>query len=142
MAKFLVKRAGSGDYLHPHWLFTHTNFYPCLHEDKIDYRMRTASPGTQVFDSMARADELTEQAAKTPRTAAEEALRRQVHGESAQSRLEGVSIGEYRYYQGQLAIGDYKEAGMCICWEECACAKMCTRFPDMLCPCSKYIKLH
>jgi hypothetical protein len=153
-AKFLVERPGSGlspahnkcttisDYLHPNCLFTHTNFHPCPHEDKLDYRMGTARPGTQLFHSMVHADELTDQAAKTPRTAAEEALRRQVHRESARSRLEGVSIGEYRYYQGYLAIEDYKEAGMCICWEACGCAKMCTRFPDMLCPCSKYIELH
>lgn len=131
-----------GEYLHPNHLFTHMNFYPCLLEDRLDYRMRVARPGTQLFRSIEHAEELADQAAKTPRTAAEEALRRQVHRESARARLEGVSVGEYRYYQGQLAIKDYREAGMCICWEACECVKMCTRFPDMLCPCSRYIELH
>jgi hypothetical protein len=131
-----------GDYLHPNYLFTHNNFYPCLHGDNLDYRMRTARPGTQLFRSIEYADELSDQAADTPRTAAEEALRREVHRESALARLEGVSVGKYRYYQGHLTMEEYKEAGMCVCWESCECTKMCTRFPDILCPCSKYIEIH
>lgn len=136
------KSSTMGEFLHSNYLFTHTNFYPCPHEDKLDYRVRTARPGTQLFHSIEYADELAGQAAKTPRTAAEEALRRQVHREAARARLEGVSVGEYHYYQGHLTIEDYVEAGMCICWEACECAKMCTRFPDMFCPCSRYIELH
>jgi hypothetical protein len=131
-----------GDYLHPNYLFTHTNFHPCPHEDKHDYRMRTARPGTQIFRSIEYSDELSDHAADTPRTAAEEALRREIHRECALARLEGVSVGEYRYYQGHLNIEEYKEASMCICWEACECSKMCTRFGDMLCPCSKYIEIH
>jgi hypothetical protein len=104
--------------------------------------MRTARPGTQIFRSIEYSDELSDHAADTPRTAAEEALRREIHRECALARLEGVSVGEYRYYQGHLNIEEYKEASMCICWEACECSKMCTRFGDMLCPCSKYIEIH
>ena len=131
-----------GDYLHPNFLFTHTNFHPCEHEDKLDYRMRTARPGTQVFRSLEYADELTKLAAETQRTPAEELLRREVHRECAFARLEGMSVGEYRYYQGHLNVEEYKEAGMCVCWEICVCSKPCTRFADMLCPCSRYIEIH
>jgi hypothetical protein len=130
-----------GDYLHPNYLFTYTNFYPCPHEDKLDYGIRTPMPGTQIFRSIEYADELSDQAADTPRNAAEEALRREVHRESALARLEGVSVGEYRYHQGHLSMEEYEEAGICVCWEACKCAKMCTRFPDIICPCSKYIEI-
>lgn len=131
-----------GDYLHPNYLFTHTNFYPCPHEDKLDYRPHTVRPGSQIARSLDYADELSTQAADTQRTAVEEALRREVHHECAWARLEGVSIGQYRYYQGHLNIEEYNEAGMCICWEACECSKICTRFADLLCPCSQYIEIH
>lgn len=131
-----------GDYLHPNFLFTHMNFHPCMQEDKLDYKMHTARPGTQIFRNLEHADEQATFAANTPRTAAEEALRRAVHRECSFARLEGMSIGEYRYYQGHLDIEEYKEASMCICWEICECSKMCTRFADMFCPCSKHIEIH
>jgi hypothetical protein len=132
----------TGDCLHPNYLFTHLNFYPCLHEDKLDYRTRIARPGTHIAWSIDYADELTDIATDAPRTAAEEALRREAYRECSLARLEGVSVGQYRYYEGHLNIEEYKEAGMCICWEACECSKMCTRFGDILCPCSKYIEIH
>ena len=132
----------TGDCLHPNYLFTHWNFFPCPHEDKLDYQMRIARPGTQIARSIDYAEEYTDIAADAPRTAAEEALRREVHHECSSARLEGVSVGRYRYYEGHLNIEEYKEAGMCICWEACECSKMCTRFGDILCPCSKYIEIH
>lgn len=125
---------------HPKYLFTQTNVYPHPNEHKLAYRMRIASRDSPAFRSIDYAEEFSEKAADTPRTAVEEALRRQTHGESALACLEGICVGEYRYYQGYLNIEEYVEAGMCVCWEVCGCAKMCTRFPDMLCPCSEYIK--
>jgi hypothetical protein len=132
----------TGDSLHPNYLFSHLNFFPCPHKDKLDYQIHLTRPGTQIARSIDYAEELTDIAADTPRTAAEEALRREVYHECSSARLEGVSVGQYRYYEGHLNIEEYKEAGMCICWEACDCSMMCTRFGDILCPCSKYIEIH
>lgn len=73
---------------------------------------------------------------------AEENLRRETHLECAMARLEGVVVGQYRYYQGHMTIEDYKAARICICWQECWCAKMCTRFGDLRCPCSNDLLLN
>ena len=132
----------TGDRLHPNYLFTHSNFSPCSHKDKLDYQMHITRPETQIARSINYAEELTDIAANASRTAAEEALRREVYRECSSACLEGVSVGQYRYYEGHLNIEEYKEAGMCICWEACECSIMCTRFGDILCPCSKYIEIH
>ena len=131
-----------GDYLHPNYLYTHTDFHPCLHQDKLEYNEFTAPPSSQIARCIESAWALSVYAAETPRTAAEEALRREVHHECTAARLEGVSVGQYRYYQGHLNIEEYKEAGMCVCWEACECSKLCTHFGDLLCPCSKHIEIH
>jgi len=131
-----------GDYLHPNYLFTHTNFYPCKDADKTEHDKRTARRGGQVWRSLDYADEQALIAANTPRTPAEELLRREVHRECASARLEGVSVGEWRFYRGHLCLEEYKEAHMCICWEMCECSKACTRFADMICPCSEHINIH
>lgn len=72
----------------------------------------------------------------------EEILRREAHIECASARLEGVTVGYYRYYQGFLSLAEYNNADMCVCWEPCACTKMCTRFGDLKCPCAKHIIVH
>ena len=72
----------------------------------------------------------------TTRTASQERLRREAQLECTMARLEGVVVGQYRYYQGHMTIEDYRDARMCICWRECWCSKMCTRFPDIRCLCS------
>ena len=76
------------------------------------------------------------QAGKIARSKAEDELRKEIQLECTVARLEGISVGEYRYYMGHLNIEEYNEAKMCICWEECACSKLCTRFGDLLCPCA------
>lgn len=68
-------------------------------------------------------------------------MRARIHHEASQARILGVSAGEYRYYDGHLTIEECVEGGVCVCWERCACSAVCTRFPDMLCPCSDNITM-
>ena len=77
-----------------------------------------------------------------PRTVDEEIFRRECHRECAMARLEGVSVGKYRYFQGHMTLADYVDSGICVCWDECACTKMCTRYGDLICPCSGWIRVH
>ena len=70
------------------------------------------------------------------RIPSQENLRREAHMELASARLEGVCVGEYRYYQGHLSVEDYIKKGLCVCWSHCACSRVCSRFGDVLCPCS------
>ncbi|KAK5103014.1 hypothetical protein LTS08_003817 [Lithohypha guttulata] len=70
------------------------------------------------------------------RTSRQSVLRRETHRECALARLEGVPVGYYRYFAGHMTVEDYLAAKMCICWGQCYCNKLCTRFGDLLCPCS------
>ena len=45
------------------------------------------------------------------RTPSEENLRREAHLELANARLEGASVGQYRYYQGHLSVEEYVSKG-------------------------------
>jgi hypothetical protein len=65
-------------------------------------------------------------------------MRARIHHEASQARIVGCSAGEFRYYDGHLTIEDYIINGVCVCWERCACSAVCTRYPDMLCPCSEH----
>ena len=130
-----------GDQLHPNYTYTHTNFHACPDRDRLDYSHSTAPIDSEVGRCIAFASEMSLLAAETPRTAAEEEFRREIHRECASARLEGVSVGQYRYYQGHLTIEDYIQAGVCVCWELCECSKLCTRFGDLICRCTKDIKL-
>ena len=75
------------------------------------------------------------------RTKSEEALRIEAHRELAAARLEGFPVGEYRYYQGHLSVEEYIEKGMCICWSACGCSGWCSRFGDLICPCSEVLRV-
>ena len=131
-----------GDYLHPNYVYTHTNFHLCRDTDKINHNAKTIASSSDVHHALDFAYDMTALAATLDRTKSQEHLRRQVHLECTSARLEGVSVGELRYYQGHLNVEEYKEAGICVCWDACACSKMCTRYGDVLCPCSKWIELH
>lgn len=76
------------------------------------------------------------------RTGSEENLRREAHRECAAARLEGVAVGQYRYYQGHMSLEEYKAARMCVCWDSCWCTKLCTIYGDVLCPCTEWLALH
>ena len=70
---------------------------------------------------------------------AQKDLRARLHSEAAQARLDGVSVGEVRYYDGCMTVEEFVGTGVCVCWEKCACSAVCTRYPDMVCPCSELI---
>lgn len=131
-----------GDYLHPNYVYTHTNFHACEDVDLIDYQLCEVPTLGQREQAIQYAYDKTCEAGELNRTASQERLRREVHLECTSARLEGVAVGRYRYYQGHLNVEEYKDARICICWEMCACSKMCTRFADIICPCSKYIEIH
>ncbi|EXJ84331.1 hypothetical protein A1O3_04998 [Capronia epimyces CBS 606.96] len=131
-----------GDPLHPNNQFTHTNFltdptWPSKNYTKEDlerFPMRNAA--------LSYADRLTVRAARIlTRTESEENLRREVQRECAAARLEGVAVGQYRYYQGHMSMEEYKAARICICWDSCWCSKLCTIYGDVLCPCSEWTVL-
>ena len=131
-----------GDRLHPNYLYTHNNFYTCPYGNSPDFTQLTAPHNSEVGRCIDYASEMSITAAECVRTKSEEDLRREGHRECASARLEGCGVGQYRYYQGHLNVEEYLEAGMCICWDSCDCSKMCTRYGDLICPCSKYIELH
>ncbi|EXJ78596.1 hypothetical protein A1O1_08997 [Capronia coronata CBS 617.96] len=132
-----------GDPLHPNNQFTHTNFvadptWPSKNYTKEDlerFPMRNAA--------LSHAYRLTVRAAKIlTRTESEANLRREVQRECASARLEGVAVGQYRYYQGHMSMEEYKAARVCICWDSCWCSKLCTIYGDVLCPCTDWIVLN
>lgn len=73
------------------------------------------------------------------RSAIQDLTRYRLHQEASESRLEGVAVGRWRYENGAMTTEEYLEAGVCVCWEPCACAAFCGRFPDMMCPCTEHI---
>ena len=78
---------------------------------------------------------------KQMRSLRESVLRREIHRECALARLEGVSVGYFRYFAGHMTVEEYLAARMCVCWSDCFCNKLCTRSGDLLCPCSENIEL-
>lgn len=68
-------------------------------------------------------------------------LRREIHRECALARLEGVSVGYFRYFAGHMTVEEYLAGRICVCWSDCFCNKLCTRFGDMLCPCSENLEI-
>jgi hypothetical protein len=132
-----------GDRLHPNYLFTHTNFHECPYNGMLDYFDDLAFTSSETFRCLVHGTQNTIKAANmTHRTQVQENLRTEMHHEVTMARLESVSVGKYRYYQGHLNIEEYKSIGMCICWEECECSMLCTRFADLLCPCSEHVVIH
>ena len=100
-----------------------------------EYSPEYLNDNPEVETCLAYGYEMTQAAANTARTPAEEAFRVTVHRELAAARLEGQSIGEYRYFSGFLTVEEYHERRMCICFGMCDCSKMCSQFGDMICPC-------
>ncbi|KAH0842923.1 hypothetical protein AYO21_03359 [Fonsecaea monophora] len=133
-----------GDPLHPNNEFTHTNFvedptYPSKNYTKADL---DALPVRSA--ALTHAERCAAHAASLGdiRSDVEETLRREIHRECAAARLEGVSVGQYRYYQGFMSLEDYIAARICVCWDFCWCSKLCTIYGDVLCPCSEWIGVH
>ncbi|EXJ75016.1 uncharacterized protein A1O5_01712 [Cladophialophora psammophila CBS 110553] len=133
-----------GDPLHPNNEFTHTNFvadptYPSKNYTKADL---DALPVRALALTHAEGCAAHAAAVSAMRTDIEETLRREVHRECAAARLEGVSVGQYRYYQGFMSLEEYVAARICVCWDFCWCSKLCTIYADVLCPCSEWIGVH
>jgi hypothetical protein len=137
----------TGDAGHPNGLFTHTNFvgdptFPAREYTPAmlaalpvrDLALKHAETATQSYACSHRVSAL--------RTPTQEMLRREIHRECAAARLEGVSAGEYRYYQGFMSLEEYLPARVCVCWGFCWCSKLCGRYADVLCPCSEWIAVH
>ncbi|KIX08422.1 uncharacterized protein Z518_03078 [Rhinocladiella mackenziei CBS 650.93] len=133
----------TGDPLHANNEFTHINFIPCPIWPATDYTRDNLSGLPGLTATLIYAEKESQRAAqRLTCTPSEENLRREVHLECASARLEGVAVGQYRYYQGHMSLEEYKAARMCICWDFCWCSKLCTIYADVKCPCSKWIVLH
>lgn len=131
-----------GNPLHPNNVYTHTNFIADPNADSLDYTQEMMGRMPTRAIAWEHATTMSNRAAKVmTRTPSEEHLRREAHIECASARLEGVTVGEYRYYQGHMSVEEYIAANMCVCWGACICSKLCTRFGDVRCPCSKDILL-
>ncbi|KEF55522.1 uncharacterized protein A1O9_08272 [Exophiala aquamarina CBS 119918] len=131
-----------GHPLHPNNIYTHTNFILDPDADTLDYTQQMLDRLPVRNMAWEHAISQSNRAAKVlTRTPSEENLRREAHLECAGARLEGVAVGQYRYYQGHMSVEEYVAANMCVCWGGCYCSKLCTRFGDVLCPCSSNILL-
>ena len=139
------KNTAFGDRLNANGLVIHTNCYPAPTTPIWNYEPETLSRHSSLFRALEDLDGCLELAASDPvamlRTPSEENLRREAHLELANARLEGASVGQYRYYQGHLSVEEYVSKGMCVCWSPCACSRVCSRYGDVMCPCGRDLEL-
>ncbi|EEH34626.2 hypothetical protein PAAG_05675 [Paracoccidioides lutzii Pb01] len=56
--------------------------------------------------------------------------------EAAYARLEGISVGEFRRFQGKRSLHGYVRDQLCVCLGHCACSRKCTVKEAPVCPCS------
>lgn len=77
----------------------------------------------------------------TTHTAIKEEMRTLAHREAAYACLDGTSVGEFRVKEGTRTLAEYRQDKLCICDGTCSCSRVCTRFPDMHCPCSSKLTL-
>jgi hypothetical protein len=137
----------TGNPMHPNGEFIHTNFLPDPAYPAIEYTSSTQLASMPLrAASLAHAEHTTHAYTLHPsisaqRTESQDLLRKEIHRECSAARLESVSVGEYRYYQGCMSLEEYLEAGVCVCWGFCWCHKLCGRFPDVVCPCRDWIRV-
>ena len=134
-----------GNKTHANGLFHHHRFQAggntSFNEYSLDFSQSVVpSPDGPLGKALRIADRNHEIAASTTRSLEENALRRETHFECAVAGLEGVAVGELRYYQGHSGIADYSKGGFCVCWGKCFCTAMCTKYADMVCPCAKHME--
>lgn len=132
---------GFGHQLHTNGIYRHTGLVPELNAADTNITDVVLSDGHPIMRIVKHAVAMTVFAASLTRPFNEEMLRLEAHHECAFARLVGVSVGQYRYFQGCLTIEEYVEKEMCVCWGVCSCSKLCTRFADMVCPCAGSIEL-
>lgn len=129
-----------GNHLHPNGEIINLNFTPDVSpSNHLDISTLSTSTTTGNLDLtlvLTHATHHSHLAESTPRTTEEDSLRVEAHRECAAARLEGVTVGYYRYFQGHMTVEEYNEARMCVCWGGCWCCALCTRFGDLACPCA------
>lgn len=108
-----------GGRCHPNGIFTHTSITLDPLCKVPDFSKENLPSGNALLTCMDFATNMTIAAAGNDtvnlRNRDEEILRREAHIECARARLEGVTVGYYRYYHGHLSIEEYHDAEMCIC---------------------------
>ena len=140
-----LKATTFGDRLNANGVIVHQNCYAAPVTPIWNYEPETLSRHSSLFHALEDLDGCLELAASEPvamlRMPSEENLRREAHLELANARLEGASVGQYRYYQGHLSVEEYVSKGMCVCWSPCACSRVCSRYGDVMCPCGGDLEL-
>lgn len=133
-------RQSFGDRTHPNGLIINTRFHPDNRHSRTDLTESDIHHDNALVLVVQHCEAQSVLASSmfmhAKRSADENALRREAHRECTSARLEGVSVGYYRYYLGHMTVEEYVEAGLCVCWERCFCNKFCTRFGDLRCPCA------
>jgi hypothetical protein len=128
-----------GDRLNANGVMIHKQWYPASTEPGFNYDLETMPQGGPLFMEFQKMDYALNIAGSRQvgllRTDEEENLRREAHFECSMARMEGLVVGQYRYYAGHMTVQEYAEKGLCVCWSPCACARVCSRYGDVMCPC-------
>jgi len=132
-----------GNRSHPNGLVTNPSFTLDVRHDKMDFTDFDINDDIELTTIVTHAEQSSFASAllEPLRTKDENAQRKEAHRECAAARLEGVSVGYFRYFLGHMTVEEYIGAKLCVCWEECFCNKLCTRFGDLLCPCSDKLRM-
>jgi hypothetical protein len=134
-----------GDRLHANGTIIHKECFPAPATPIWNYTPETLSRHSTLFRALEDMDLHNELASSEQvtmlRAVSQEDLRNEAHRELASARLEGVCVGQYRYYQGHLSVEEYVNKGLCVCWSPCACSRVCSRYGDVICPCSGDLEL-
>lgn len=125
-----------GDWLHPNGELFHSRFI----SDSYNQRTRPTKYQLETSTLFRVAEEMAQLASSQTISKEEGDLRRQGHYECAAAQLEGVPVGYWRYHQGHLMVDEYVRAGMCVCWRNCFCNRLCSGFGDLICPCNEYLE--
>lgn len=125
----------------PNYCFIHPSMRPCGDMDRFDYHRRSELYQSEILAYFEEYDNMTAHADSLARTKSQDNLRRTLHLECTQARLEGKSVGEWRYFNGDMTVEEYNAQSICVCWDVCDCSKTCSRYPDLLCPCSDKIRI-
>lgn len=126
-----------GDWQHPNGELHYSRFI----SDSLCQRTRPTDYRLQMNALFRNAESKSQYASSQIGSEADECLRKERHHECAAAQLEGVPVGHWRYYQGHLTVEEYIQVGLCVCWGDCFCNKLCSQFGDLVCPCNRYLRL-
>ena len=128
---------------HANYTFTHYKHVAVpasVHQTEVQQTVRAGLGVRQA--ALDHCEAMTDLASTIVLPAGDYRRRRELHMECTNARLEGVAVGHYRYQQGHMTVEEYLRAGVCVCWEECVCSKLCTRYGDLVCPCGRWIEVN